>query len=426
MCLLFNHETHMSSLFENTLKQINEAAEIMNLDKDIITILSHPKRVLQVSLPVRMDTGEIKVFEGFRVQHNDLAGPFKGGIRYHEQVDMEEVKALASWMTMKCAVVGIPLGGGKGGIIVNPKELSKRELEQLTRRYIDRVQALIGPNKDVPAPDVNTNAQIMAWMVDEYMKLGNLNKKGVVTGKPLECGGSEGRASATSQGGMYVLDEIAIEKGIKPEETKVIIQGFGNAGSHMAQFLSKKGYQICGVSDSRGGIYCNDGIDSINMIACKKDKGSVSECAEAGSNCERCSNEELIEKECDILVLAALENQVHADNAENIKADIIIELANGPVTPEADAILNKKGVMIVPDILANAGGVTVSYFELVQNEMQYYWTEEKVQRRLKPIMVKAWQRVDEIQKKHQCTLRQAAFISAMTRLKTIMETRGFE
>lgn len=426
MCLLFNHETHMSSLFENTLKQINEAAEIMNLDKDIITILSHPKRVLQVSLPVRMDTGEIKVFEGFRVQHNDLAGPFKGGIRYHEQVDMEEVKALASWMTMKCAVVGIPLGGGKGGIIVNPKELSKRELEQLTRRYIDRVQALIGPNKDVPAPDVNTNAQIMAWMVDEYMKLGNLNKKGVVTGKPLECGGSEGRASATSQGGMYVLDEIAIEKGIKSEETKVIIQGFGNAGSHMAQFLSKKGYKICGVSDSRGGIYCKDGIDSINMIACKKDKGSVSECAEAGSSCERFSNEELIEKECDILVLAALENQVHADNAENIKADIIIELANGPVTPEADAILNKKGVMIVPDILANAGGVTVSYFELVQNEMQYYWTEEKVQRRLKPIMVKAWQRVDEIQKKHQCTLRQAAFISAMTRLKTIMETRGFE
>lgn len=414
------------SLFENTLKQINEAAEIMGLDKDIITILSHPKRVLQVSMPVRMDSGEIKVFEGFRVQHNDLAGPFKGGIRYHEQVDMEEVKALAAWMTMKCSVVGIPLGGGKGGIIVNPKQLSKRELEQLTRRYIDRIQALIGPNKDVPAPDVNTNGQIMAWMVDEYMKLGNLNKKGVVTGKPLECGGSEGRDVATAQGGVYVLDEVVVEKGIKPEKTKVVIQGFGNAGANMALLLAEKGYKICGVSDSRGGIYCEDGLDPTKMNSCKIEKGSVSECEMAGSKCEICTNEELIEKDCDILILAALENQVHKDNANNIKAKLIFELANGPITPEADQILRDKEVTIVPDILANAGGVTVSYFELVQNEMQYYWTAEKVQRRLKPIMVRAWQRVYEISKKYNCTLRQAAFISAMTRLKTIMETRGFE
>ncbi len=414
------------SLFENTLKQINEAAEIMNLDKDIITILSHPKRVLQVSMPVQMDSGEIKVFEGFRVQHNDLAGPFKGGIRYHEQVDMGEVKALAAWMTMKCSVVGIPLGGSKGGIIVDPKKLSKRELEQLTRRYVDRIQAFIGPNKDVPAPDVNTNGQIMAWIVDEYMKLGNLNKKGVVTGKPIECGGSAGRDTATSQGGIYVLDEIAVEKGIKPEETRVIVQGFGNAGSHMARLLHEKGYKVCGVSDSHGGMYCKDGIDPTQMISCKKEKGSVVECSSAGSACEKCTNEELIEKDCDILVLAAFENQVHKDNANNVKAKIIIELANGPVTPEADKILNDKGAMIVPDILANAGGVTVSYFELVQNEAQYYWDVEKVQRRLKPIMVRAWQRVYEISKKYSCTLRQAAFISAMTRLKAIMEARGFE
>jgi len=414
------------SLFENTLKQINEAAEIMNLDKDIITILSHPKRVLQVSMPVRMDSGEIKVFEGFRVQHNDLAGPFKGGIRYHEQVDMGEVKALAAWMTMKCSVVGIPLGGGKGGIIVNPKELSKRELEQLTRRYIDRIQAFIGPNKDVPAPDVNTNGQIMAWMVDEYMKLGNLNKKGVVTGKPIECGGSEGRNTATAQGGVYVVDEIAAENGIVPEETKVVIQGFGNAGSYMAKLLGEKGYRICGVSDSHGGVYCSEGLDPEKMMDCKGEKGAVTECSAVGANCEKCTNEELIEKDCDLLVLAALENQVHVDNANNIKAKYIIELANGPITPEADKILNEKGITIVPDILANAGGVTVSYFELVQNEAQYYWSEEKVQRRLKPIMVKAWQRVYELSKKYNCTLRQAAFISAMTRLKTIMETRGFE
>ncbi len=414
------------SLFENTLKQINEAAEIMNLEKDIITILSHPKRIMQVSLPIRMDSGEIKVFEGFRVQHNDLAGPFKGGIRYHEQVDMDEVKALAAWMTMKCAVVGIPLGGAKGGIVVDPKKLSKRELEQLTRRYVDRIQAIIGPDKDVPAPDVNTNGQIMAWIVDEFMKLGNLNKKGVVTGKPIECGGSAGRDEATAQGGVYVIDEIVVEKGIKPEEMRVVIQGFGNAGGTMAMLLAEKGYKICGVSDSKGGLYCADGLDPKQVNACKEEKGSVTECKMVASNCEVCTNEELLEKDCDILILAALENQVHADNAANVKAKMIFELANGPTTPEADKILSGKGVMIVPDILFNAGGVTVSYFELVQNETQYYWTASKVQRRLKPIMVNAWQRVSGIQKKYNCTLRQAAFISAMTRLKAIMEQRGFE
>lgn len=398
----------------------------MNLEKDIITILSHPKRIMQVSLPIRMDSGEIKVFEGFRVQHNDLAGPFKGGIRYHEQVDMDEVKALAAWMTMKCAVVGIPLGGAKGGIVVDPKKLSKRELEQLTRRYVDRIQAIIGPDKDVPAPDVNTNGQIMAWIVDEFMKLGNLNKKGVVTGKPIECGGSAGRDEATAQGGVYVIDEIVVEKGIKPEEMRVVIQGFGNAGGTMAMLLAEKGYKICGVSDSKGGLYCADGLDPKQVNACKEEKGSVTECKMVASNCEVCTNEELLEKDCDILILAALENQVHADNAANVKAKMIFELANGPTTPEADKILSGKGVMIVPDILFNAGGVTVSYFELVQNETQYYWTASKVQRRLKPIMVNAWQRVSGIQKKYNCTLRQAAFISAMTRLKAIMEQRGFE
>lgn len=414
------------SLFKNTQKQITEAADIMKLDSDIVTILSHPKRVLQVSLPIRMDSGEIKVFEGFRVQHNDCAGPFKGGIRYHEQVDMEEVKALATWMTMKCAVVGIPLGGGKGGIIVNPKELSKRELEQLTRKYIDRVQMFIGPDRDVPAPDVNTNAEIMAWMADEFMKLGNLNKNGVVTGKPLHVGGSEGRDEATSRGGFYVLDEIAKERGIKPEETTVVVQGFGNAGSHMARILAEEGYKIVGVSDSKGAVYCETGLDAPCMIKCKADKGSVTVCESMCSECQKVTNEELIEKECDILVLAALENQVTEENADRLNTKIIIELANGPVTPEADKILDKKGIDVVPDILANAGGVTVSYFELVQNQNNHYWTAEKIQRRLKPIMIRAWQRVDELKKKHDCTLRQAAFISAMTRLEEILKSRGFE
>jgi len=414
------------SLFENTLKQINEAAEIMNLDKDIITILSHPKRIMQVSLPIRMDSGEIKVFEGFRVQHNDLAGPFKGGIRYHEQVDMGEVKALAAWMTMKCAVVGIPLGGAKGGIIVDPKKLSQRELEQLTRKYTDRIEPIIGPDKDVPAPDVNTNGQIMAWVVDEYMKLGNTNKKGVVTGKPIECGGSAGRDTATAQGGVYVLDEIVAEKGIKAEETRIIVQGFGNAGGTMAMLLADQGYKICGVSDSKGGLYCANGFDPRKVDACKIEKGSVTECKMVADGCEVCTNEELLEKDCDILILAALENQVNEKNADNVKAKIVFELANGPTTPEADKIFAKKGVMVVPDILANAGGVTVSYFELVQNETQYYWTAEEVQTKLKPIMVNGWERVSGIQKKYNCTLRQAAFISAMTRLKAIMEQRGFE
>jgi glutamate dehydrogenase/leucine dehydrogenase len=416
------------SLFKNTQKQINEAADIMKLDKDIVTILSYPKRILQVSLPIRMDSGEIKVFEGFRVQHNDCAGPFKGGIRYHEQVDMEEVKALATWMTMKCAVVGIPLGGGKGGIIVDPKKLSKRELEQLTRKYIDRIQMIIGPDRDVPAPDVNTNPEIMAWMADEFMKLGNLNKNGVVTGKPLPVGGSQGRNEATSRGGALILEKIAEERGFKGKENekRVIIQGFGNAGSHMARILGEEGYKIIGVSDSKGGVYCEDGLDAPCMLKCKVEKGSVTECETVCDHCARVTNEELIEKECDILVLAALENQVHEKNADNIKTKLIIELANGPVTPEADKILDKKGIEIIPDILANAGGVTVSYFELVQNQMNYYWSAEKILRRLKPIMINAWKRVSNNQKKYNCTLRQAAFISAMTRLEEILNKRGFE
>ncbi|MFC1599901.1 Glu/Leu/Phe/Val dehydrogenase [Patescibacteria group bacterium] len=414
------------SLFQNTLKQINEAAEIMNLEEDILTILSHPKRIIQVSLPIRMDDGKVKVFEGFRVQHNDVAGPFKGGIRYHQQVDMEEVKALATWMTMKCSVVGIPLGGGKGGIIVDPKTLSKRELEQLTRKYIDRVQHNIGPNMDVPAPDVNTNGEIMAWMTDEYMKLGNINKRGVVTGKPLECGGSEGRAAATSQGGSYVWEEIAKEKGTNPGETKVVIQGFGNAGSHMARIMGEQGYKIVGVSDSKGGVYCAEGLDAPCVLKCKVEKGSVTECESQCGECKQVTNEELITAECDILVLAALENQVTEENAANVKAKYIIELANGPITPEADKILEKNDVLVIPDILANAGGVTVSYFELVQNEAGYYWTADKVQRRLKPIMIKAYQRVSEMMQEHKCSMRQAAFISAMDRLGVMLKIRGFE
>jgi len=414
------------SFFENSIKLINEAAEIMKLDKDVVTLLSHPKRIFSVTMPVRMDNGELKVFEGFRVQHNDIIGPYKGGIRYHEKVDMDEVKALATLMTMKCSVVGIPLGGAKGGVIVDPKKLSKKELEQLTRKYIDKIEPFIGPEVDVPAPDVNTTPEIMAWAADEFSKLRKKNMLGVVTGKPLAVGGSQGRGDATSQGGCYVLDEFAKERNIDPTKTSIIIQGFGNAGAHMARILSAQGYKIVGVSDSQGGLYCEAGLDVAKVDACKVEKGSVTKCESVCTNGKVVDNEGLLASQCDILILAALENQVREDNANNIKAKYILELANGPITPEADKILAGKGVEIIPDILANAGGVTVSYFELVQNQMNYYWTAEEVQQKLHPIMVDAWKRLSEYQKKFKCTLRHAAFISAMSRLEEAMKARGID
>lgn len=421
------------SLFENTLKQIREAARIMELDKNIETLLSNPKRVIQVSVPVKMDSGEIKVFQGFRVQHNDVAGPFKGGIRYHPQVDMSEVKALATWMSMKCAVVGIPLGGGKGGVIVDPRELSEGELERLTRKYIQAIAKFIGPDVDVPAPDVYTNPKIMAWMADEYSKVTGGNPKGigVVTGKPLEVGGSKGRGTATAQGGVYVLEEIIEMKGMDRSQTKVVVQGFGNAGMYAAKILHDLGYKIIGVSDSKGGIVCDEGLNPHTTHQCKLEKGSVIECdvvdgfeGEHGGEVKKVTNAELLEMECDVLMLSALENQVTAENADRVKAKIILELANGPTAPEADPILDKNGVMVVPDILANAGGVTVSYFEMVQNHMNFYWTEEEVQTKLKPIMTEAWKRVHLTSEKHGCNLRMAAFISAMTRLEEMMSARG--
>lgn len=420
------------SLFESTLKQIREAARIMELDKNIETILSNPKRIVEVSVPVKMDSGEIKVFQGFRVQHNDIAGPYKGGIRFHPQVDMEEVKALATWMSMKCSVVGIPLGGGKGGVIVDPRELSEGELERLTRKYIQAISEFIGPDKDVPAPDVYTNPKIMAWMADEFAKLNGGNKSlGVVTGKPLSVGGSKGRGTATAQGGVYVLEEIADMKGWDRSAIKVVVQGFGNAGMHAARILHDLGYVVIGVSDSRGGIVCEKGLNPHVTHQCKLDRGSVMECdvvegyeGEHGGEVRKVSNEELLELDCDVLVLSALENQVTEANAANVKAKVILELANGPTTPEADAILDQNGVMVVPDILANAGGVTVSYFEMVQNGMNYYWSEEEVQQKLKPIMTDAWKSVHMTSEKYGCNLRMAAFISAIEKLKEKMLARG--
>lgn len=405
----------------------------MNLDFNAQEILSNPDRIIEVSIPIRMDNGKIKIFRGFRVQHCNLPGPYKGGIRYHPEVNMEEVKALATLMTFKCSVAGLPLGGGKGGIIVDPKKLSPAELERLTRKYTERIAPFIGPETDVPAPDVNTDGQIMAWIADEYSKVSGKNALGVVTGKPLAFGGSLGREKATARGGFYVLSEIMKEKKLQPEETTVSIQGFGNAGANAARIFDEAGFQIIAASDSKGGIHCKDGIQAIKAIQCKTERGSIHECTVAdkvdyhvskGAACARITNEELLEIKCDILVLSALENQVTEKNADRIKAKMILELANGPVSPEADSILDKKGIVVIPDILANAGGVTVSYFELVQNQMNYYWSGEEVQQRLKHIMVSAFAKVSEMKEKYGCSFRMAAFITAFARLAELMKIRG--
>ena len=403
---------------------MEKAANLMDLNSELRDLLKEPMRVVSVSVPVRLDSGRLKVFQGYRAQHNNFAGPFKGGIRYHQQVDLSEVKALSAWMTMKCSVVGIPMGGGKGGIIVNPKELSETELETLSRGYARAIAPVIGDQVDVPAPDVNTNGKIMSWMKDEYSKFVGKDTPGVITGKPLEDGGSEGRATATAQGGIYVLEELAKDKNIVPSETTVIIQGYGNAGGYMAKMLHEQGYIIKGVSDSRGCLVASEGgFDPEKVSAIKASKGSVTDArGEAGfENGVVCHDEEFLTSECDILVLAALENQITAENADKFRAKYILELANGPVTPEADVILADKGIVVVPDILANAGGVTVSYFEWYQNVNDEKWEYDAIQEKLVKIMKDAYKDVSGNASKYSCDMRTAAFITAMKRLEGLYE-----
>lgn len=410
----------MQNPFENAMKQLDMAATIMNLDKNIHAILQAPKRVLTVSIPVKMDNGETKVFTAFRSQFNDALGPFKGGIRYHWNVSLDEVKALSFWMTMKCAVVGIPLGGGKGGIIVNPKELSEGELERLSRGYIRQIYKYIGPTQDVPAPDVYTTPQIMAWMLDEYEKLVGEHAPGMITGKPLSIGGSAGRGFSTAQGGVYVLREAVKKMGWNPSETTVAVQGFGNAGSFMAKILHADGYKIVAASDSKGGVKNMNGLDIKALDEHKEKTGSV--VGFVGS--ESVSNEELLEMNVHVLVPAALENVITGENASRVQAKMIVELANGPVTPEADEILHGNKILFVPDILSNAGGVTVSYFEQVQNASNYYWTEEEVLEKLERIMVRAFNEVWETKEKYGINMRTAAFVRAVERVSEAMKVKG--
>ncbi len=392
----------------------------MKLDPETLGTLSHPQKTLVVTLPVRMDSGEMKYFEGYRVQHSELRGPFKGGFRYLPEVNLDEIKALATEMTFKCAVVGIPYGGGKGGVCCNAKEMSDGELERLTRKYVKAVYQIIGPNHDIPAPDMYTNARMMAWFMDEYSHLVNEYQPGVVTGKPIEVGGSLGRNTATAQGGAYVLAEYMKQNKLDPNKTKVIVQGYGNAGSFAAEILHSMGFVIVGASDSKGGLYNEKGMDPFCIAKCKKEKGSVTDCKEG----KVVKPHEILEKPCDVLVLAAMENQVTDENKAKVKADIILELANGPTTVEADEYLAKKGVVIIPDILANAGGVTVSYFEWLQNKQAYYWPIEEVEAKLKRIMVDSLNRTLTFQQKYKCTLREAAYISAFDRLDKALKLRG--
>jgi len=403
-------------------KQLDQAAEIMGLDPATHELLRWPLREFHVTLPVRMEDGTTKVFHGFRVQYNDARGPTKGGIRYHPEETIDTVRALAAWMTWKTAVVDIPLGGGKGGIVCNPKELSERELERLSRAYIRQVGRLLGEEVDIPAPDVYTTPQIMAWMMDEYSFIRGYNVPGVITGKPIPLGGSRGRGDATARGGMYCTREAGKALGIDLQGAATAIQGYGNAGQ-FAHILGQEllGLKVVAVSDSRGGIYQPDGLDPEAVIAHKRETGSVI----GFPGTESITNAELLELDVVVLVPAALENQITAANADNIKARIVSELANGPTTPEADEILHKNDIYVIPDFLCNAGGVTVSYFEQVQNAYDYYWDLETVQDRLDKKMTAAFHAVHETAQKHGVHNRMGAYIVAVSRVAEACKLRGW-
>ena len=401
-------------------QQFDLAAEQLNLSPGLRKVLREPKRELTVHFPVKMDDGSVQVFTGYRVQHNLSRGPAKGGIRYHQNVSLDEVKALAMWMTWKCAVVGIPFGGGKGGVIVAPKKLSLRELEGLTRRFTTEISIIIGPERDIPAPDVNTNSQTMAWMMDTYSMHVGYTSPAVVTGKPIPLGGSEGRNEATAQGAVYTLMDATKHLGMDLSKCRVAVQGFGTAGAIAAQLMSAQGSTIVAVSDSTGAIYRPEGFDPNAVLAWKQEHHSVL----GFPGTRDISNEELLEVDCDILIPAALENQITARNAGRIKARLIGEAANGPTTPEADEILYKNGKFVVPDILCNAGGVTVSYFEWVQDLDRDFWSIEQVNEKLRRIMTRAFASSLDMSLKKKVNMRTAAYMLAVQRVADATSVRG--
>jgi len=406
--------------WEMALKQLDDAARRLGLDPDIYTVLSKPRRILQVSLPTKMDDGSVKVFQGYRVQHNMTRGPCKGGIRYHPEVTLDEVKALAMWMTWKCAVVNIPYGGAKGGVVCNPKEMSRGEIERLTRRYTSEILPLIGPESDILAPDVNTNPAVMAWVMDTYSMNKGYTMPSVVTGKPLCVGGSRGRNEATARGCVFVVLAAARRYGLHLNTPEVVVQGYGNAGSVAARLFHECGFRVVAVSDSQDGIINPNGLDPIAVSEHKRKTGSV--VGFPGS--ARITNEELLTTKCDLLVPAALENQITSRNASDIKAKVIAEAANGPTTPDADEILASRGITVIPDLLANAGGVTVSYFEWVQGLQAHFWSEREVNLELRKVMQRAYREVQDCADEHHCSLRQAAMLLAASRVAEAHAARG--
>lgn len=404
----------------STQTVVKNALDKLGYPEAVYDLLKEPMRILTVRIPVRMDDGKVKVFTGYRAQHNDAVGPTKGGVRFHPDVTESEVKALSIWMSLKAGIVDLPYGGGKGGIICDPRNMSFGELERLSRGYVRAISQIVGPTKDIPAPDVFTNSQIMAWMVDEYSRIREFDSPGFITGKPLVLGGSRGRETATAAGVTIMINEAAKKRNIDIKGARVVIQGFGNAGSFLAKFMHDAGAKVVGISDAYGALHDPDGLDIDYLLERRDSFGTVTKLFR-----ETISNQELLELECDILVPAAVENQITARNAANIKASIVVEAANGPTTLEGTRILTERGVLLVPDVLASAGGVTVSYFEWVQNNQGYYWSEEEVQSRLEQIMVKAFENVYQAAESRGIDMRLAAYIVGVRKMAEASRFRGW-
>lgn len=412
--------TENNNLVASTQQIIKEALHKLGFDNGMYDLVKEPLRFLEVRIPVRMDDGTVKTFTGYRAQHNDAVGPTKGGVRFHPNVNVDEVKALSMWMTMKCGIVDLPYGGGKGGIICDPRQMSIHEVERLSRGYVRAISQIVGPSKDIPAPDVMTNSQIMAWMMDEYSALDKFNSPGFITGKPIVLGGSQGRDRSTALGVVIAIEQAAKLRDLDLNGAKIVIQGFGNAGSFLAKFLFDKGAKIVGISDAYGALSDPEGLDIDYLLDRRDSFGTVTNLFE-----ETISNKELFELDCDILIPAAIENQITKENAPNIKADILVEAANGPTTLEATRILHERGILLVPDVLASAGGVTVSYFEWVQNNQGYYWTEEEVNDKMREKLVTAFNDIYELAQNRKIDMRLAAYIIGIKRTAEAARYRGW-
>jgi len=407
-------------VLSSTRTVVKTALERLGYPEEVYELLKDSMRMLKVRIPVRMDDGSVKIFTGYRAQHNDAVGPTKGGVRFHPEVTETEVNALAIWMSLKAGIVDLPYGGGKGGIICDPREMSFRELEGLSRGYVRAISQFVGPTKDIPAPDVFTNSQIMAWMMDEYSRIDEFNNPGFITGKPIVLGGSHGRESATAKGVTIVINEAAKKRHLDVKGAKVIVQGFGNAGSFLSKFLHDAGAKVVGISDAYGALYDSEGLDIDYLLDRRDSFGTITNLFD-----HTISNKELLESECDILVPAAVENQITKDNAHNIKADIIVEAANGPTTMEATQILTERGKLLVPDVLASAGGVTVSYFEWVQNNQGYYWTEDEIDEKLHENMIKAFNTIYDTSQNRQIDMRLAAYMIGVRKMAEASRFRGW-